>query len=131
MLRFHPFTMGHLIGAVIVSGAVGAFLPNAQVAIMMVLAFVAAVAVSSLVCQWWPGTEAPAWKLWLTAVFANPVMLVALGSMAVDWECVVGTRKGWNCFAAAIAIVVAGGCLLPSLFGLAWRAWKRRRAPKA
>jgi hypothetical protein len=123
--------MGHLIGAVVVSGAVGAFLPNAQFALIMVLVFVAAAAVSSFICQHWPGLEAPAWKLWLTAVFANPVMLSALGAMAVDWDCVVGLRRGWNCLAAAIAIVVAGGCLLPSLFGLAWRAWKRRGAPKA
>lgn len=132
MLRFHPFNMGHLIGAAVVSGAVGAFLPNAQFAIMMVLAFVAAAAVSSFVCQWQPGLEAPAWKLWLMAVFANPVMLVALGSMAVDWECLAGVRRGWQCFAAvAIAIPAAGACLLPPLFGLAWRWWKRRRAPAA
>lgn len=129
MLRFHPFTMGHLVGAAIVSGAAGMFLPDARFALAMVLAFVAAAAVSSFVCQWRPGLEAPAWTLWPAAVLANPVMLVALGFMAVDWECVAGLRRGWNCLAAAMAIVAAGACLPPPAFGLAWRWWKRRRAP--
>lgn len=129
MLRFHPFTMGHLIGAVVVSGAAGTFLPDAGVALAVVLAFLVAATVSSFVCQWRPGVEAPAWKLWLTAVFASPVMLLALGFMAVDWDCVIGVRRGWNCLVAAIAIVVAGLCFLPPLFGLAWRWWKRRRPP--
>lgn len=137
MLRIHPFTMGHLIGAAIVSGAVGMFLPYARFAptmmltffaLTMVLAFVVATAVSSFICQWWPGLEAPAWKLWLTAVFVNPVMLSALGFMAVDWECVVGGRRGWDCLAAAMAIFVTGLCLLPPFGGLVWRWWKRRRA---
>ena len=87
--------------------------------------------VSSYVCQWWPGVEAPAWKLWLVAVFANPVMLAALGFMAVDWACFVGTQRGWGCFVAALAILVAALCVLPPVGGLLWRSFKRWRAPAA
>jgi hypothetical protein len=123
--------MGYLIGAVVVSGAAGAFLPDAVFALKMVLAFFVAAAVSAFVCQWRPGLEAPGWKLWPTAVFANPIMLLALGFMAADWQCVVGLHRGWDCLAAAMAIAAAGLCLLPPFCGLVWRWWKRRGAPAA
>ena len=61
-------------------------------------------------------------------MFANPLMLAALGFMAIDWECVAGLRRGWNCLGAAMAIVAAGLCLLPPFGGLLWRWWKRRKA---
>ena len=128
MLRIHPFTLGQLIGAVVVSGGAGMFLPDALSALKMVGVFVLGVVVSSFVCQWRPGTEAPGWKLWLAAVLANPIMLLSLGFMAIDWECLAGIRRGWECFGAAVAIPVAAGCLLPPLFGLLWRWWKRRQA---
>lgn len=128
MLRIHPFTLGQLIGAVVVSGAAGMFLPDALSALKMVGVFVLGVAVSSFVCQWRPGIDAPGAKLWLVAVLTNPVMLLSLGFMAVDWECLAGIRRGWQCFAAAIAIPVAVACLLPPLVGLTWRWWKRRVA---
>lgn len=128
MLRIHPFVMGHLIGAVMTGAIAGAFI-NPQAAFIGALALFGGALVSCFVCQWRPGVEAAAWKLWLVAVFANPVMLAALAFMAVDWECVAGTRRGWDCLAAAMAILVAGLCLLPPLGGLLWRWWKRRRAP--
>ena len=78
MLRIHPFVMGHLIGAVLTGGAAGAF-SDPRAAFIGALALFGGALVSSYVCQWWPGVEAPAWKLWLVAVFANPVMLAALG----------------------------------------------------
>ncbi len=119
--------MGHLIGAVAVGTAAGAFI-NAQASFIVAVSLAGGAAISSLVCQWRPGVEAPAWKLWPTAVFANPVMLAALGFMVADWECVLGLRRGWNCLAAAMAILAAGLCLLPPVGGLLWRGWKRWRA---
>lgn len=127
MLRIHPFVMGHLIGAVMTGAIAGAFI-NPQAAFIGALALFGGALVSCFICQWRPGVEATAWKLWLAAVFANPVMLAALGFMAVDWECVVGARRGWDCLAAAMAILVAGLCLLPPIGGLLWRWWKHRRA---
>ena len=128
MLRIHPFVMGYLIGAVMTGAIAGAFI-NPQAAFIGAVALFGGALVSCFVCQWRPGIEAAAWKLWPVAVFANPVMLVAVGFMAVDWECVVGTRRGWNCLVAAMAILVAGLCLLPPVGGLLWRGWKRWRAP--
>lgn len=130
MLRIHPFVMGHLIGAVVTGGAAGAF-SDPRTAFIGALALFGGALVSSYVCQWWPGVEAPAWKLWPVAVFANPVMLAALGFMAVDWACVVGAQRGWGCFVAALAILVAGLCVLPPVGGLLWRGFKRWRAPAA
>lgn len=130
MLRIHPFIMGHLIGAVTTGAIAGAFI-NPQAAFIGAVALFGGALVSCFVCQWRPGVEAVAWKLWPVAVFANPVMLVALGFMAADWECVAGVRRGWNCLAAAMAILTAGLCLLPPFGGLSWRWWKRRRAPAA
>ena len=49
--------------------------------------------------------------------------------MVADWECVAGTRRGFDCLVAAMAIVAAGLCLLPPVGGLLWRWWKRRGAP--
>ena len=118
--------MGHLIAAVLVGAGAGAFLA-AEAMLICGMGMLAGAVVSSLVCQWKPGVEAPAWQLWPVAVLANPVFLAALVFMALDWECVVGRQRGW-CLVAAMAIIAAGLCLLPPLGGLLWRSWKRHRA---
>jgi cell division protein FtsX len=130
MLRIHPFVMGHLIGAVMTGAIAGAFI-GPQAAFMAALILLAGAVASCLICQWWPGVEAPVWKLWPVAVLANPVLIASFGFMVVDWECVAGTRRGLNCLPVAMAMVTAGLCLLPPVGGLLWRWWKRRRAPAA
>lgn len=130
MLRIHPFVMGHLIAAVMTGAIAGAFI-NPQMAFIGAVALFGGALVSSFVCQWRPGVETPAWKLWPVAVFASPVMLAALAFMAFDWECIVGVRRGWQCFTAAMSIMVAGLCLLPPFGGLLWRGFKRWRARPA
>jgi len=125
--RIHPFVYGHVVAALIVGVAAGATL-DAQAAIMGAILLAAGAMVSSVVCWWKPGFEAPAWQLIPAAILANPLMLLALGFMVVDYECVVGSRRGWNCLGAAIAILIAGVCLLPPFGGWLWRSWKRRSA---
>lgn len=127
MLRIKPFVMGHLVSAVLVGAGAGAFL-DVRASLYFALALLAGAVVSSLVCQWKPGVEAPAWPLYLVALVANPILLGSLVVMALDWECVVGVRRGWNCIAAAMAIAAASLCFLPPLGGLLWRSWKRYRA---
>ena len=61
------------------------------------------------------------------AILGNPMMLAAIGFMVVDYECVVGSRRGWNCIGAAVAMLIAGVCLLPPFGGWLWRWWKRPR----
>ena len=129
MLRIKPFVMGHLVAALLVGAGAGAFLA-AEAMLIGGLGLLAGAIVSSLVCQWKPGVEAPGWQLWLVAVLANPVFLAALVFMALDWECVLGNRRGWGCLVAAMAIIAAGLCFLPPLGGLLWRSWKRYRAQR-
>jgi len=126
MLRIHPFVMGHLIGAVMTGAIAGAFI-NPQAAFIGAVGLFGGALVSCFICQWRPGVEAAAWKLWPAAVLANPIMIAALVFMAVDWQCIVGARRVWDCLAAAMAIIAAGLCLLPPLGGLLWRWWKSRR----
>lgn len=61
------------------------------------------------------------------AILANPVMLAALVFMALDRDCLVGPYRAFNCLVAALAILVAGACLLPPFGGWLWRWWKRRK----
>ena len=100
MRRIHPFVYGHIVAALIVGVAAGATL-DAQAAAMGAVVLMAGAMVSSVVCWWKPGLEAPAWRLIPAAILANPLMLVALGFMAVDAECVVGNKRGWDCIGAA------------------------------
>jgi hypothetical protein len=123
--RIHPFVWGHVVAALIAGAAVGATL-DGQAAMIGGVLLTAGAVVSSLVCWWKPGFEAPAWQLVPAAILANPLMLLALGFLIVDIDCVVGNRKGWDCLAVAVAILVAGVCLLPPFGGWLWRSWKRR-----
>ncbi|WP_421997492.1 hypothetical protein [Reyranella sp.] len=127
MRRIHPFVAGHVVAGLIVGAGVGVTL-DAEAAVLGGALLAAGAAVSSLVCWWKPGLEAPAWQLLPVALLANPLMLVALGYMASEFDCVVGARRGWGCLGTAIAIVVAGACVPPPLLAGAWRWWRRRRA---
>ena len=130
MKRIHPFVYGHVVVALVVGLGVGATL-DAQAAGIGMALMVAGAIVSSVVCWWKPGFEAPAWLLIPVAMLANPLMLVALGFLVVDSDCLVGSKKGWDCIAAALAIVAAGMCLVPPFGGWLWRWWKRRAAAQA
>jgi hypothetical protein len=130
MLRIHPFVMGHLIGAVMTGAIAGAFI-GPQAAFMGALILLVGAVVSCLICQWWPGVEAPAWKLWLIGVLANPLFLVAVAFSIDQYECLIGQKTGWNCMFFDLGPKVAAMCLLPPIGGLLWRGWRRWRAPAA
>lgn len=129
MKRIHPFVLGQIAAGLIVGASVGATL-DVQAAIMGGIALMAGAVISSTFCWWKPGLDAPAWQLIPVAMLANPLMLVALGFMVVDIDCVLGTKRGWNCLGAAIAIIVVGVCLAPPFGGWLWRWWKRRSPPR-
>ena len=126
MRRIHPFVYGHVVAALVVGAAAGLTL-DMQAAVMAAIALAAGAMISSVICWWKPGFEAPAWLLIPAAILGNPMMLAAIGFMVVDYECVVGSRRGWNCIGAAVAILVAGFCVLPPFGGWLWRWWKRSR----
>lgn len=126
MKRIHPFVWGHLAVALIAGAGVGATL-DVQAAIMGAIMLMAGAVISSTVCWWKPGLDAPAWQLIPVAILANPLMLAALGYLLfIDFDCVIGNRRGWNCLGTAIAVVVAGVCLAPPFGGWLWRWWRRR-----
>ena len=129
MKRIHPFVWGHIAAGLIVGAGVGITL-DVQAAIMGAIALMAGAVISSTFCWWKPGLEAPAWQLLPVAILANPLMLTALGFMAVDFDCVLGIKRGWNCLGAAIAMIVAGACFVPPFGGWLWRWWKRRSQPR-
>ncbi|MGE0579917.1 MAG: hypothetical protein AB7F22_36845 [Reyranella sp.] len=129
MRRIPSFVYGNVIGGLITGIVGGAFLDLKAVVIFSAL-LAANAAIVSLVCWWRPGFEAAAWKLWLMATFANPLMLGALVFTIDQYECLIGSRTGWNCMFAGIAPLVAGVCLVPPVAGLALRWWtSRRNAP--
>lgn len=127
MRRLHPFVYGHVVAALIVGVAAGASV-DSRAAGMAAALLTAGAIVSSLVCWWKPGFEAPAWQLIPAAMLANPIMLLALGFLVVDSDCLVGSKKGWDCLVAALAILAVGVCLVPPFGGWLWRWWKRRAA---
>jgi len=123
--RVHPFVVGHVVGAAAVGLAAGGLLGVPAALAGAVIAAGGAL-VSCLVCWGWPGLEARPVLLWPVAVLANPVMLVALGLMIEGSECLIGDNRGWECMAAAVAVLVATLCLLPPFGGLLWRRVRRQ-----
>ena len=122
-----PFVRGQVIGAFCAGAAAGVFFDAKAVAVFSsVLAACAAAA--ALVCWRWPGFAAAGWKLWLIGCLANPLFLPAVAFSANQFECLIGRQSGWNCLFSEVGPLVAGMCLLPPLFGLLWRRWKRRSA---
>ena len=129
MRRIHPFVVGQVVTALIAGAATGATL-DAEAAVLGGALLAAGATISSVVCWWKPGFEAPAWLLIPVAILANPLVLLALGDMFfVDFDCLTGSRKGWHCFGLGIAVIVAVVCLVPPFGGWLWRAWKRRPQP--
>jgi hypothetical protein len=124
--RIPSFVYGNVIGGLITGIVAGAFLDLKAVVIFSTL-LAANAAIVSLICWWRPGFEAAAWKLWLMATFANPLMLAALGFTIDQYECLIGSRTGWNCLFAGIGPLVAGVCLVPPVVGLFLRWWTSRR----
>jgi hypothetical protein len=125
--RIHPFVLGHVIGAAITGVVAGTFLDWTAVATFSGVLAVNA-AIGSLVCWWRPGLGAAGWKLWLTASFANPLMVAAIAFSLDQYNCLLGRQTGWNCMFADVSPLTAAACLPSPLIGLLARWWRRRRA---
>jgi hypothetical protein len=123
-VRLNPFLIGHVIGAVVIGLAAGAVL-GVPAAFLSAAGLAVGALFSCLICGVWPGLDAKARFLWPVAVLANPVTLVALAMVVLEGHCLTDDYPGWDCMAVAVAAVVAALGLLPPLFGLLWRRWKR------
>jgi hypothetical protein len=127
--RIPSFVYGNVVGGLITGIVSGAFL-DLKAVVIFSASLAANAAIVSLVCWWRPGFEAAAWKLWLMATFANPLMLVALGFTIDQHECLIGSKTGWNCMFATIGPLVIGVCLVPPTIGVLvrWLVARRRKA---
>jgi hypothetical protein len=125
-----PFVVGYVVAAFLIGAGVGATM-DLQASVFGAGLLVGGALVACLLCWWLLGFEAPWWQLLLVALFTNPTFVVALGTALFDFGCIVGTKRGWDCLLAALAIVIGGGALLTPLGGLFWRRWKRRSAASA
>lgn len=126
MRRIPSFVYGNVAGGLVTGIVGGAFLDLKAVLVFSAL-LAANAAIVSLICWWRPGFEAAAWKLWLMATFANPLMLGALAFSVDQYECLIGGKTGWNCMFATIGPLVAGVCLAPPIIGLLARWWTGRQ----
>ena len=129
-MRFvgHPFVVGSVLGGVATGLVAGLLLGVLDVA-TFTGALAANAAVTALICWWRPGLDTAAWKLWLAATLANPLLLAALGWSIDQWQCLAGLRRGWDCILAGLGLLVALSCLPPPLIGLLARRLFRRRLP--
>jgi hypothetical protein len=121
----HPFAFGHIGGALIAGAVAGAFFDG--VAVVVFAAILAGNAsIGSFVCWGWPGLDGTGWKLWLVTTLANPLTLAGLGWSAAQYDCLFGSKTGWDCMFTEVGPFAAGMGLLPPLFGLAAR-WQLHR----
>jgi hypothetical protein len=126
MRHVPPFVAGYVGTAFLVGGGVGATM-SVEAAVFGAGMLVAGALVGCLLCWWLLGFEAPWWQMLGLGLLANPAFLVSLGVLLVDFACVTGSKRGWDCFLAAFAIVIGGGALATPFGGLFWRWLKRRR----
>lgn len=118
MRALSPFAIGQIVGALVVGVVAGSLIGAVlTVAVLMLLG----AAASATVCRFSPGYDAAGWRLWLTGVVANPLVIVVIGFSIDEYDCYLGNRSGWSCMFADVGPMVAGLCLLPPLFGVGLR----------
>ena len=120
------FIWGHVLGALLL-GLTFVVVLNVIPTLVLSSALVVGAFVSGLVCWRWPGVAGPGWQLWLVGVVANPLFLGSAFFVYHDFDCLGGTRKGWDCIIPAISPIIMGICLVPPIIGLMVR-WLARRA---
>ncbi len=124
-MKVHPFILGDIGGALVAGAIAGVFFD--EVAVVVFAAILAGNAsIGALVCWWRPGLEAAAWKLWLMATVANPLLIAGVVWSAIQYDCLVGKESGWNCMFAEVGPFAAGMSLLPPILGMAVLLASRR-----
>ena len=125
--RIPSFVYGHVVGALATGAIGGAFLDLTAVMVFGAAAAAAAVVVA-LVCWWWPKFDASAWKIWLVATVANPVLIAGVVWSLLNMDCYTGELKGWDCLFSDVGWVCALGTLPSPIIGLIARRfgnWRR------
>ena len=124
MRRIPSFVYGHVLSAFLLGFVGGVFL-NLEALLVFCSVMAGSALVSALVCWRWPGYAGAGWKLWLVGVIASPLFLVAAFLVAQDYECLTGSKTGWDCMFSDMYPLMMGVCVIPPLIGLAVR-WLAR-----
>jgi hypothetical protein len=132
-MRLNVFVCGMLGGALLIAAAAGTVVLNLRGTLLFAAIMLAGAAIAAFVSAWWPGLGAAAWKLWPSAVLANPVFLIGVGYSIDQYECVVGESTSWDCMFTSFGLIVSGLCLVPPTIGLVLRKLRigRARRPRA
>lgn len=92
----------------------------------------AAAGVAGAVCRLWPGLGASWWRLWLAAWLFNPLVLIALGLVLYQYECLLGLTRGWHCVALALVVLASPATLIgPTVAVIANAIARTGRQPAA
>jgi hypothetical protein len=130
-MRLNVFIGGMIGGALLMAAVAGAAVLNARGTVLFAACMAAGAVAAAFICSRWPGLEAAAWKLWTTALLANPVFLIGVGYSVYQYECLIGELTGWDCMFTSFGLIVSGLCVVPPAIGLALRQWRRRRVAPA
>lgn len=84
-------------------------------------------AIAGLLCRWWPGLAAPGWRLWLAAWLFNPVVILSLGFILSQYDCLLGQVRGWGCMGVAIVVLAFPITLIGPTIGVVAHVIARRR----
>jgi hypothetical protein len=84
-----------------------AFNADGGTVLLCALAAAAAAAIAGFVCRWWPGLAATWWRLWLAAWLFNPVVILALGYVLTEHECLLGQSRGWQCMGLGLVVLAS------------------------
>ena len=75
--------------------------------LLCTLGAAAGAAIACFVCRWWPGLAASWWRLWLGAWLFNPVVILALGYVLTQHECLLGQTRGWQCMGLGLVVLAS------------------------
>lgn len=85
--------------------------------------------IAGLLCRWRPGLAAPGWRLWLAAWLFNPVVVLSLGFILTQYECLLGQVRGWGCMGVALVVLAFPVTLIGPTIGVVAHVIARRQGP--
>jgi hypothetical protein len=124
-MRVSAFILGMLGVALLIGVTPAGTILNLQGTVLFAVIMVAGAGFAAFVCSRWPGLEAAGWKLWITAILANPVFLLGVAYSIDQYECLSGAVHGWDCMFTSFGLIVSGLCLVPPTIAVALRQLRR------
>ena len=104
-------------------------LESLGLAALCALGLAGGAAIAGLLCRWRPGLAAPGWRLWLAAWLFNPVVVLSLGFILTQYECLLGQVRGWGCMGVALVVLAFPVTLVGPTIGVVAHVIARRQGP--